>query len=164
MVDKFLIFDLLYNIFDLYKKLVIVVVFIWKKNLSVNVNLENQEWKIFLDICYQGIFDVVRVGWCVDYNELILFLNIMLFDSLNNIVYYKSLVFDKLIVDMLKVVDDMQCSEFYVKVEQQLDKDLVIVLVYYYVNVCLVKFWVGGYIGKDLLDNIYVKNLYIIKY
>ncbi|EEJ1015167.1 peptide ABC transporter substrate-binding protein, partial [Salmonella enterica] len=24
--------------------------------------------------------------------------------------------------------------------------------------------WVGGYTGKDPLDNIYVKNLYIIKH
>ncbi|EBE7977373.1 peptide ABC transporter substrate-binding protein, partial [Salmonella enterica] len=39
-----------------------------------------------------------------------------------------------------------------------------IVPVYYYVNARLVKPWVGGYTGKDPLDNIYVKNLYIIKH
>jgi len=27
-----------------------------------------------------------------------------------------------------------------------------------------VKPWVGGYTGKDPMDNIYVKNLYIIKH
>jgi oligopeptide transport system substrate-binding protein len=40
----------------------------------------------------------------------------------------------------------------------------VIVPVFYYVNARLVKPWVGGYTGKDPLDNIYVKNLYIIKH
>ncbi|WP_170877614.1 hypothetical protein, partial [Salmonella enterica] len=45
-----------------------------------------------------------------------------------------------------------------------LDKDSAIVPVYYYVNARLVKPWVGGYTGKDPLDNIYVKNLYIIKH
>lgn len=163
-VDKLLIFNLLYNIFDLYKKLVIVVVLLWCKNLGIDVKLVNQEWKMFFDICYQGIYDVVCVGWCVDYNELIFFLNIMFFDSLMNIVYYKSLVFDKIMVEFVKVFDEVQCMVVYVKVEQQLDKDSVIVLVYYYVNVCLVKLWVGGYIGKDLMDNVYIKDFYVIKY
>ena len=44
------------------------------------------------------------------------------------------------------------------------DKDSAIVPVYYYVNARLVKPWVGGYTGKDPLDNISVKNLYIIKH
>lgn len=117
IVDKLLIINLLYNIFDLYKKLVIVVFLLWKKNIGVNVKLVNQEWKMFFDICYQGIFDVVCVGWCVDYNELIFFLNIMFLNSLMNIVYYKSLVFDSIMVEMLKVIDEAQRIVLYIKVE-----------------------------------------------
>ncbi|MBE3467704.1 oligopeptide ABC transporter substrate-binding protein OppA, partial [Enterobacter cloacae complex sp. P15RS] len=55
-------------------------------------------------------------------------------------------------------------ADLYAKSEQQLDKDSAIVPVYYYVNARLVKPWVGGYTGKDPLDNISVKNLYIIKH
>ncbi|EIW9878936.1 oligopeptide ABC transporter substrate-binding protein OppA [Salmonella enterica] len=162
--DKPLTFDLLYNTSDLHKKLAIAVASIWKKNLGVNVNLENQEWKIFLDTRHQGTFDVARAGWCADYNEPTSFLNTMLSDSSNNTAHYKSPAFDKLIADTLKVADDTQRSELYAKAEQQLDKDSAIVPVYYYVNARLVKPWVGGYTGKDPLDNIYVKNLYIIKH
>ncbi|EBF3226666.1 oligopeptide ABC transporter substrate-binding protein OppA [Salmonella enterica subsp. enterica serovar Derby] len=162
--DKPLTFDLLYNTSDLHKKLAIAVASIWKKNLGVNVNLENQEWKTFLDTRHQGTFDVARAGWCADYNEPTSFLNTMLSDSSNNTAHYKSPAFDKLIADTLKVADDTQRSELYAKAEQQLDKDSAIVPVYYYVNARLVKPWVGGYTGKDPLDNIYVKNLYIIKH
>ncbi|EDS5955684.1 oligopeptide ABC transporter substrate-binding protein OppA [Salmonella enterica] len=162
--DKPLTFDLLYNTSDLHKKLAIAVASIWKKNLGVNVNLENQEWKTFLYTRHQGTFDVARAGWCADYNEPTSFLNTMLSDSSNNTAHYKSPAFDKLIADTLKVADDTQRSELYAKAEQQLDKDSAIVPVYYYVNARLVKPWVGGYTGKDPLDNIYVKNLYIIKH
>ncbi|EAO3106656.1 oligopeptide ABC transporter substrate-binding protein OppA [Salmonella enterica] len=162
--DKPLTFDLLYNTSDLHKKLAIAVASIWKKNLGANVKLENQEWKTFLDTRHQGTFDVARAGWCADYNEPTSFLNTMLSDSSNNTAHYKSPAFDKLIADTLKVTDDATRSELYAKAEQQLDKDSAIVPVYYYVNARLVKPWVGGYTGKDPLDNIYVKNLYIIKH
>ncbi len=162
--DKPLTFSLLYNTSDLHKKLAIAVASIWKKNLGVNVKLENQEWKTFLDTRHQGTFDVARAGWCADYNEPTSFLNTMLSDSSNNTAHYKSPAFDKLIGETLKVADDAQRADLYAKSEQQLDKDSAIVPVYYYVNARLVKPWVGGYTGKDPLDNISVKNLYIIKH
>ncbi|EAN5162034.1 oligopeptide ABC transporter substrate-binding protein OppA [Salmonella enterica] len=162
--DKPLTLDLLYNTSDLHKKLAIAVASIWRKNLGANVKLENQEWKTFLDTRHQGAFDVARAAWCADYNEPTSFLNTMLSDSSNNTAHYKSPAFDKLIADTLKVTDDAQRSELYAKAEQQLDQDSAIVPVYYYVNARLVKPWVGGYTGKDPLDNIYVKNLYIIKH
>ena len=162
--DKPLTFNLLYNTSDLHKKLAIAVASIWKKNLGVNVKLENQEWKTFLDTRHQGTFDVARAGWCADYNEPTSFLNTMLSDSSNNTAHYKIPAFDKIIADTLKVSDDAQRAELYAKSEEQLDKDSAIVPVYYYVNARLVKPWVGGYTGKDPLDNISVKNLYIIKH
>ena len=162
--EKPLTFDLLYNTSDLHKKLAIAAASIWKKNLGANVKLENQEWKTFLDTRHQGNYDVSRAGWCADYNEPTSFLNMVLSDSSNNTVHYKSPAFDKLIADTLKVTDEAQRSELYSKAEQQLDKDSAIVPVYYYVNARLVKPWVGGYTGKDPMDNVYTKDLYVIKH
>lgn len=162
--DKPLTFNLLYNTSDLHKKLAIAVASIWKKNLGANVKLENQEWKTFLDNRHQGTFDVARAGWCADYNEPTSFLNTMLSDSSNNTSHYKSPAFDKIIAETLQTNDDAKRADLYAQAEQQLDKDSVIVPVFYYVNARLVKPWVGGYTGKDPLDNIYVKNLYIIKH
>ena len=162
--DKPLTFDLLYNTSDLHKKLAIAVASIWKKNLGVNVKLENQEWKTFLDTRHQGNFDVARAGWCADYNEPTTFLNTMLSDSSNNTAHYKSPAFDKIMGETLKAPDDAKRSALYAQAEQILDKDSVIVPVYYYVNARLVKPYVGGYTGKDPLDNVYDKNLYIIKH
>ncbi|HHR0874287.1 TPA: oligopeptide ABC transporter substrate-binding protein OppA [Klebsiella oxytoca] len=162
--DKPLTFNLLYNTSDLHKKLAIAVASIWKKNLGVNVKLENQEWKTFLDNRHQGTFDVARTGWCADYNEPTSFLNTMLSDSSNNTSHYKSPAFDKIIAEALKTSDEAKRADLYAQSEQQLDKDSVIVPVFYYVNARLVKPWVGGYTGKDPLDNTYTRNMYIVKH
>ncbi|RWR03749.1 peptide ABC transporter substrate-binding protein [[Pantoea] beijingensis] len=162
--DKPLTFNLLYNTSDLHKKLAIAAASIWKKNLGVDVKLENQEWKTFLDTRHQGNFDVARAGWCADYNEPTTFLNTMLSDSSNNTAHYKSPAFDKVMAETLQAPDEAQRSEKYAEAEKILDKDSAIVPVYYYVNARLLKPYVGGYTGKDPLDNVYDKNLYIIKH
>lgn len=162
--DKPLTFDLLYNTSDLHKKLAIAVASIWKKNLGVNVKLENQEWKTFLDTRHQGTFDVARAGWCADYNEPTTFLNIMLTNGSSNTAHYSNPAFDKLIADAVAAPSEDARIGLYQQAEQQLDKDSAIVPVYYYVNARLVKPYVGGYTGKDPLDNVYVKDLYIIKH
>ncbi|HID4046807.1 TPA: oligopeptide ABC transporter substrate-binding protein OppA [Pluralibacter gergoviae] len=161
---KPLTFNLLYNTSDLHKKLAIAAAAIWRKNIGVNVKLENQEWKTFLDTRHQGTFDVARAGWCADYNEPTSFLNIMISNSSSNTSHYKSPAFDKIIADAIKATDEAQRSALYDKAEQQLDKDSAIVPVYYYVNARLVKPWVGGYTGKDPLDNTYTRDMYIIKH
>lgn len=162
--DKPLTFNLLYNTSDLHKKLAIAASSIWKKNIGVNIKLENQEWKTFLDTRHQGNFDVSRAAWCADYNEPTSFLNIMLSDSSNNTSHYKSADFDKAVHEALSAADDKARAADYQQAEQVLDKDSVIVPLFYYVNARLVKPYVGGYTGKDPLDNVYDKNLYIIKH
>ncbi|WP_155884369.1 ABC transporter substrate-binding protein [Klebsiella pneumoniae] len=156
--------NLLYNTSDLHKKLAIAAASLWRKNLGIDVKLVNQEWKTFLDTRHQGTYDVARAGWCADYNEPTSFLNTMLSDSSMNTAHYKSPAFDKIMAESVKASDEAQRTAAYAKAEQQLDKDSAIVPVYYYVNARLVKPWVGGYTGKDPMDNVYTKDLYVIKH
>ncbi|WP_438333707.1 oligopeptide ABC transporter substrate-binding protein OppA [Edwardsiella tarda] len=162
--DKPLSFNLLYNTSDLHKKLAIAAASIWKKNLGIDVKLENQEWKTFLDSRHQGNYDVARAGWCADYNEPSSFLNMMLSNSSNNTPHYKSAAFDRIMSGALQAKDKAERAQVYQQAEQQLDKDSAIVPVYYYVNARLVKPYVGGYTGQDPLDYVYDKNLYIIQH
>lgn len=155
-------FKLLYNTSDLHKKVAIAASSLWKKNLGAEVSLENQEWKTFLDTRHQGSYDVARAGWCADYNEPSSFLNMMLSNSSNNTVHYKNPQFDALMKESLRVKTDDERAAIYQKAEEALDKDSAIVPLYYYVNTRLVKPYVGGYSGKDPLDNLHTKDLYII--
>lgn len=162
--DKPLTFELLYNTSDLHKKLAIAAASVWKKNIGVNIKLTNQEWKTFIDTRHQGNFDVARAAWCADYNEPTSFLNTMLSDSSNNTSHYKSADYDKAIAAAMAADDDKTRSAAYTQAEQILDKDSVIAPVFYYANTRLVKPYVGGYSGKDPLNYVYDKDLYIIKH
>ncbi|MCL6325668.1 oligopeptide ABC transporter substrate-binding protein OppA [Pectobacterium polaris] len=162
--DKPLTLNLLYNTSDLHKKMAIAAASIWKQNIGVDVKLENQEWKTFLSSRHQGTYDVARAGWCADYNEPSTFLNSMLSDSSSNTSHYKSKEFDALVAKSLQVKTDEERAAVYQQAESQLDKDAVTVPVYYYANIRLVKPYVGGLTGKDPQDNVYVKDLYIIKH
>ncbi|MBA0215888.1 oligopeptide ABC transporter substrate-binding protein OppA [Pectobacterium brasiliense] len=162
--DKPLTFNLLYNSSDLHKKMAIAASSIWKQNIGVEVKLENQEWKTFLNSRQQGTHDLARGGWCADYNEPSTFLNSMLSDSSNNKAHYKSKEFDALVAKSLQVKTEEERAVVYQQAEALLNKDVVIVPVYYYANTRLVKPYVGGLTGKDPQDNVYVKDLYIIKH
>ncbi|KHN91939.1 oligopeptide ABC transporter substrate-binding protein OppA [Pectobacterium actinidiae] len=162
--EKPLTFNLLYNSSDLHKKLAIAAASVWKQNLGVDAKLENQEWKTYLSTRHQGNYDVARAGWCADYNEPTSFLNSMLSDSSNNTTHYKSAEFDKLMQQAVQAKTDDDRAQIYQQAESQLDKDAAIIPVYYYANTRLVKPYVGGITGKDPLDNLRVKDLYIIKH
>ena len=159
-------FNLLYNTSDLHKKLAIAASSMWKQNSGglINVKLENQEWKTFLDSRHQGNYQVARAGWCADYNEPSSFLNIMLSHSSNNTAHYKSDDFDAVMAKSVRAETEAARAVIYKEAETVLDRDTAIVPVFYYANPRLVKPYVGGYTGKDPLGSTYTKNLYIIKH
>lgn len=120
--------------------------------------------KTFLDTRHQVTFDVARADWCTDYNEPSSFLNMVLSISSSNTPQDNSAEFDKLMAKVLKAKTKQERAYLYQKAEVQLDEDSAIVPVYYCVNARLVKPHVGGYTGKDPLDNVYDEKLYIIKH
>lgn len=136
---------------------------ICNKNLSVNLKRVNPEWKTFLDTRHQVTYDVARAGWCADSNEPSSFLNMVLSIS-SNTPHDKSAEFGKLMARVLKAKTKQERAYLYQKAEVKLDEDSAIVPVYYAVHARLVKPHVGGYTGKDPLDNVYDENLYIIKH
>ncbi|GAA5098322.1 ABC transporter substrate-binding protein [Wohlfahrtiimonas larvae] len=162
--SKPLKFKLLYNTLESHRKVAIAAASILKQNAGIEMQLENQEWKTFLDNRQQGTYQVARAGWCADYNEPTTFLNIMLSKSSNNTAHYKSEAFDQVIKSAVTAKTVEERVKAYQKAEQILDQDSAILPIYYYVNSRLVKPHVGGYTGMDPLGNFYSKDMYIIKH
>lgn len=161
--DNPLTITLLYNTSDMHKKLAIAAASIWKKNIGIEVKLENQEWKTYTDTRHQGNYDLVRASWCADYDEPSSFLNMMRSDSSVNTVHYKSAEFDHLLDETVQVENDASRALLYQKAERVLDQDSAIIPLYYYANLRLVKPYVGGYNGKNSLGYLFTKDLYIIQ-
>ncbi|MDN0086585.1 ABC transporter substrate-binding protein [Yersinia nurmii] len=156
-------FNLLYNTSDQNKQQAIAAASMWQKNLGAKVTLQNQEWKTSLESRHQGQFDVARATWCADYNEPSAFLNMLLSDGSNNTFFYKSPEFDAILAKTLTVSDEKARAALYQQAENLLDKDSVMVPVYYRVSARLIRPTVGGFSGKDPQDATDIKNLYIRK-
>ncbi|QIM64989.1 ABC transporter substrate-binding protein [Frederiksenia canicola] len=158
-------FTVLYNTNENHKKIAIAVASLWKQNTKglVDVKLENQEWKTFLDTRRQGKSDVARAGWAADYDHTTTFLNYFLSNSSNNTSFYQSKEYDDALAESYKATDATGRMAAYAKAEEVLAKDYPIVPIYNYVNTRLVKPYVKGYEGKDSQDHIYLRNLYLIK-
>lgn len=158
-------FTILYNTNENHKRIAIAASSIWNKNSGglVKVKLENQEWKTYLDNRRQGNYDVARAGWAADYNHASSFINYFLSNSSNNTAKYSNAVYDQAVADSYNTADAQGRANAYARAEAVLAKDYAIAPVYNYVNVRLVKPYVRGYAGTDPEDDIFLKNLYLVK-
>ncbi len=161
-------FELLYNTNESHKKIAVAASQLWKKALGdklIDVKLVNQEWKTYLDTREQGNYQISRAGWCGDYNEASTFLNILQSKNGQNHGKYSSKAYDDLMVSTLKAgVDSKQRTEIYNKAEAQLDKDMPLLNVYFYVSGNLIKPYVKGFGKTDPLANWQVKDMTIAKH
>ena len=135
----------------------------WKKSLGVEVELENQEWKTYLDTRRQGEFDVTRAGWCGDYNEASSFLSLMQSNNSSNDPKYNSADYDETMKKALLSTSDKERNALYAEAEVLLAKDMPIAPIYQYVKARLVNPHVGGYPINNAEEKIYSKDLYIQK-
>ncbi|WP_028869978.1 ABC transporter substrate-binding protein [Psychromonas arctica] len=154
-------FTLLYNTSENHKKIAAAIQSMWKKSLGVDVQLENQEWKTYLDTRRQGDFDVTRAGWCGDYNEASSFLSLMQSNNSSNDPKYNSAEYDQIMNKALLSTNDQERNALYAEAEVVLAKDMPIAPIYQYVKARLVNPHVGGFPTNNAEDKIFSKDLYI---
>ena len=151
---------LLYNTSENHKKVAVAASALWKQALGfVNINLDNKEWKTYLDSRRTGNYQFARAGWCADYNEPSSFLNTLKTGNGNNYGKYSNANFDALMVKTLATgTTDEQRADLYQQIEAQADVDMPVIPIYHYVSPRLVKSYVQG-MSKDPLDKFYFKDM-----
>ncbi len=148
---------LLYNTSEGHKKIAIAVSQMWKQTLGVNVTLENQEWKTFLQARSNGDFEVARGGWCGDYNEASTFLDLITTNSGYNDSKYSNAEVDQLMADA-KTADDPQPN--YTRVEEIIAEDMPIIPIYHYSAVFMLNPKLKGWPVENVEQNWYSKDFY----
>jgi len=89
---------ILYNTNDNHKKIAEFVQDQWKQNLGIDVALQNQEWKTFLDTRSNSHdFQIARAGWIGDYLDPNTYLDMFLSNSGNNDGRYNNAKYDELV-------------------------------------------------------------------
>jgi oligopeptide transport system substrate-binding protein len=86
-----------YNTEEDHKLVAEAVQSMWQKNLGVIVNLENQEWKVYLKKLQNDPFQVYRSGWGADYPDPDNFMKLFTSNSGNNQTRWKNSTYDRLL-------------------------------------------------------------------
>ncbi|MCQ5469652.1 oligopeptide ABC transporter substrate-binding protein OppA [Pantoea sp. AV62] len=162
--DKPLRLKLLYNTSESHQKIAIAVASMWKKNLGVDVTLENQEWKTYIDSRNSGNFDVIRASWVGDYNEPSTFLNLLTSGNSSNIARFSNAEYDAVLARASKETSDQARNSDYNRAEQILAAQAPIAPIYQYTNGRLIKPWVKGYPITNPEDVAYSRELWIEKH
>ncbi len=137
-------FTLIYNTDARHKKIATALQAMWKQELGVNVTLENQEWKTFLQTRHLGNFQMARDGWCGDYNEASTFLNTLMSTNVQNSAHFKNKKYDSLIKQAMVATSEKERNHLYDQAEEIIAKNMPIAPIYQYVNTRLVSPTVGA--------------------
>ncbi len=148
-------FTLLYDTNEQHKKIATAMESIWRQNLQfININMENQEWKTYLDSRRNGNYEMARARWCGDYNEASTFLNLRKSTNSNNNARYKNPTYDAILAKTVVAgTTDAERKALYEEAESLLNQDMAHNNMFYYANVRLVKPYIKGYSNKDPMDN-----------
>ncbi|PIJ51765.1 oligopeptide ABC transporter substrate-binding protein OppA [Erwinia sp. OLTSP20] len=155
---------LLYNISENNQKIAIAVASMWKKTLGVNVRLQNQEWKTYLDSRNSGKFDVIRASWVGDYNEPSTFLSLLTSDHSGNFARFSNSQYDAVLARAAAATNARQRNAEYQRAEQIIADEAPIAPIYQYTNGRLIKPWVKGYPISNAGDVAYSRQLFILRH
>ncbi|WP_297201094.1 ABC transporter substrate-binding protein [uncultured Pluralibacter sp.] len=155
---------LLYNTSENHQKIAIAVASMWKKNLGVDVKLQNQEWKTYIDSRNTGNFDVIRASWVGDYNEPSTFLSLLTSSHSGNIARFSNPAYDKVINQASLESTAQARNADYNEAEKIIAGQAPIAPIYQYTNGRLIKPWLKGYPIDNPEDVAYSRTMYIIKH
>ncbi|WP_312317874.1 peptide ABC transporter substrate-binding protein [Atlantibacter hermannii] len=162
--NKPLNLTLLYNTSENHQKIAIAVASMWKKNLGVDVKLQNQEWKTYIDSRNTGNFDVIRASWVGDYNEPSTFLSLLTSTHSGNISRFDDPAYDKVLEQASRENTAEARNMDYNQAEKILAEKAPIAPIYQYTNGRLIKPWVKGYPINNPEDVAYTRTMYLIKH
>lgn len=138
----------IYNTNELHKKIAEWLQQQWKKNLGIDIELQNMEWNSFLAKRQANDFELARAAWVGDYKDPSNFLELLLSDSGNNDGRYNNAEFDALVKKAATMPAGKERMKVLEKAENiAIDQDAAVIPMYIYVTTNLIDTnkWDGWY-------------------
>ena len=132
--------EYLYNTDDKHKKIAEALQNMWQKELGVTVNLDNQDWNVFLQNRKNSDFQIARNGWIGDYNDPCTFLDMWYTGGGNNDAQYSNPDYDAQI-DAAKATSDQaeRMKAFHAAEDILIGEDNVLAPLYFYTQPYMLK-------------------------
>ncbi|MFM1652795.1 peptide ABC transporter substrate-binding protein [Brevibacillus sp. B_LB10_24] len=149
-----------YNTNEAHQKIAQAVQDQWKKNLDVDVTIQNQEWKVYISTLHSGDYQIGRMGWLGDFNDPINFLELFKEkDNGTNDTNWENPKYKDLLNKALVEPDTEKRKQLLIDAEQILMDEMPIAPVYFQTDA-----WVQNPklkdVTVDVLGNIDFKNAY----
>ncbi len=148
--DGFPKFTLMYNTSEGHQQIAEMVQEMWKVNLGIECDLENQEWAVFQDTRTQGDYEAARGGWLTDFMDPMGLLAIFQQGNSYNDPNYMNDEYDALVSKANQTVGAEHFDALYAA-QDILMNELPIVPVYHYTDDSLsspqVKNWKRSVLG-----------------
>lgn len=154
-------FTLMYNTSEGHKLVAEMVQEMWKTNLGIECDLENQEWAVFQDTRKEGDYEVARGGWLTDFLDPMGLLAIFQIDNTYNDPNYYNEEYDTLLSSANQSVGAEHFEALY-KAQEILMTELPIIPVYHYTDDYLssahVKDWTRSMLGTLDFTSAYIER------
>lgn len=123
----------IYNTQEMHRAISQVIQENWKRELGIDIEIDNQEFKVVIENRHQGNYDIARNGWVADFADPLNFLDLFLSYSGNNDSFYNSPAYDHLVEQARDEADPRKRMELLRQAEDLLMTDLPIIPVFFYV-------------------------------
>lgn len=118
----------------------------WKRNLGLQVNLQNQEWKVYLKTLHSNSPAMYRMGWGADYPDPDTFMALFTCNSGNNMGNFCNKEYDALVKKAGASADSAERAKLYGLAEKiLLEKDVAIVPLFNQTNMHMVSSRIEGF-------------------
>ncbi|SHE30594.1 oligopeptide transport system substrate-binding protein [Desulforamulus putei DSM 12395] len=137
---------LLYNNNENIHKVAQAVQQMWKKNLGIEVALQNVEWQVYLDRQAQQDFDITRTAWSPDYLDPMTFIDLFVSNGGNNNTGWSHPAYDRLVSEANSTGDQKTRMEAMHKAEKILMDHMPVMPIFFYTHPVLIKENIKGVI------------------
>lgn len=127
----------LYNTDAMHAQVAEMMQAAWKRELNLNIRLENQEWQVFLDSRQNGNFDIGRGSWIGDFIDPMTFLAMWTTWDTSNTNGYSNAEYDRLIARALQTADREEYFRLCHEAHRVLMDDMAMIPILYYTNTFL---------------------------
>ena len=143
-MDQLPNFTLTYNTSEGHKAIAEAVQEMWRKNLGVEMTLENVEFQVKLDREKAGDYTISRAGWVGDYVDPMTFIDLWVTDGPYNDANWSNPEYDKLVEVAKTTMDQEERMNAMHEAEKILMDEMPILPVYFYTKPFTVKPHVTG--------------------
>jgi len=151
----------LYSEGELNEAIAVELQGMFRSALGVGINLQRQEWKVYLRSLGSLDYDMARSSWVGDYRDPNTFLDMFVTGGGNNRTGWGNPEYDRLIAEAARELNPQKRFEIFRRAEQMLIVDqAVIAPLYYYVGIQLYDSTKLGGIEANLLDEHPLKAMY----